>query len=697
MRAGTNLRRLQLLLVLFFLAIAIPSVVLVRHAYSQLKWEAFYQFRAQAESLSARIDEQLQRFVSKEEARPSTDYQFLVIAENTNFLQPSPLSRWPLSSDVPGLIGYFQLNAQGAFSSPILPLLEREATQYGVTVDQLAERKRVRDRILNILLDNRLAESPSLPAHLAGSSMGATAAAVDSEDAADMSAGAALAPALEEEAGTILQESVMQAADPPQDFRGFKDQLTNRKMKKSSGEYTRVDDLRLQRNYLEPQQAKEKQLKLEQKQHLAPEPELTVARSSLPKKLRSPRKEKTTLAPVEVADAQSAEERATPKRITVFESEVDPFDFALLDSGHFVLYRNVWRDGQRSIQGGLIEQSAFLQGLTQSVFPENELSTVGQLLLAFQGNVLSVAGGYANVPQASGSGELLLQTRLSAPFSDLELIYSLQQLPTGQSARVISWTALILALVLITGIALIYLLGRRQIALSQQQQDFVSSVSHELKTPLTSIRMYSEILREGWADETKRKSYYEFIFDESERLSRLIANVLQLARMNRNDIQLDIRAYSVAELLDQMRSKLSSQIDSADFELNLSIPDQTSQVMVDRDVLAQVLINLVDNALKFSSKADKKVVDVSVLDGDNNQVVIAVRDYGPGIPKAQIKKIFRLFYRAENELTRETVGTGIGLALVNQLVHALGGEVDVINREPGAEFRVTLPRAKLNK
>jgi signal transduction histidine kinase len=116
-------------------------------------------------------------------------------------------------------------------------------------------------------------------------------------------------------------------------------------------------------------------------------------------------------------------------------------------------------------------------------------------------------------------------------------------------------------------------------------------------------------------------------------------------------------------------------------------PEGTA-VVVDLDCAAQIFINLVDNALKFSTGAAVKKVDIAARRGTDGSVSITVRDYGPGVPKPQMKKIFELFYRAENELTRETVGTGIGLALVRQLATAMGARVDVRNCEPGAEFRL---------
>jgi signal transduction histidine kinase len=392
----------------------------------------------------------------------------------------------------------------------------------------------------------------------------------------------------------------------------------------------------------------------------------------------------------------SDDESPAPVRIRTFESEIDPFDFSLLDSGHFVLFRKVWRDGQRYIQGAVLEQQPFLNGVIEDAFREAAISQVSKLIVAYQGNVFTAFSAQAAPRYFSRaeelSGALLYQTRLSAPLDGMELIFSVTRLPAGPGGSVITWVAAILTVVLCGGFYLMYRLGTRQIELARQQQDFVSAVSHELKTPLTSIRMYGEMLREGWAADDKKKTYYDYIHDESERLSRLINNVLQLARMTRNDLTVDLKPVTVNELIDGIRSKVSSQIERAGFELNLQCDGEAGQtvVSVDADFFAQIVINFVDNALKFSAKAQNKVVDISCR-LQRSAVVFAVRDYGPGVPKDQMKKIFRLFYRSGSELTRETVGTGIGLALVHQLALAMNGQVDVVNQRPGAQFRLLLP------
>ncbi len=202
--------------------------------------------------------------------------------------------------------------------------------------------------------------------------------------------------------------------------------------------------------------------------------------------------------------------------------------------------------------------------------------------------------------------------------------------------------------------------------------------------------MYGEMLKEGWADEEKRQSYYKFIHDESERLSRLISNVLQLARITRNEPDFELKPTKVGELMRSTESKISSQIESAGFELRFKTAANADEatISVDEDHFTQIIINLVDNAIKFSKNAEEKAIEVSSKCTADNRILFSVRDFGPGIPKDQMKKIFQLFYRSESELTRETVGTGIGLAIVHQLTIAMNGSVDMINVEPGAEFRI---------
>jgi signal transduction histidine kinase len=653
---GLDKKRLRNLLALFFIALAAPTVVLIWQAYGQLKWEAFHQHRGVAEELTQRIDSQLNDMIRVADSRSFADYSFLVVSgdPNAKFVQRSPLSTYPVAASLPSVLGHFQVDSQGAFSTPLLPVVGTKVGDLGISDSEFAERQKLARDIQEVLADNRLVQAQAIAG--ARRALGKSAAA----------------PA------SILEEKEKDKTDRFRDYdQAVFDELSQRQNTLS---------------YNEPLDMKSEDAEQEVpvQQGLAGEFESSPGRSKRREQIALPE------------SAQPAEEElfanlAVPSslRISTFESEIDPLEFSLLDSGHFVLYRKVWRDGERYIQGFVVDQAAFLQDAIGSAFAGTALSGMANLNVAYEGVMINgFSGSSADRYSSSATGfdgELLYRSRLTAPLNSLELIFRINHLPAGAGAGVLGWVTLVLLLVFLGGFTAVYRVGLSQINLARQQQDFVASVSHELKTPLTSIRMYGEILKEGWADEDKRQRYYEFIHDESERLSRLISNVLQLARISRNEPQFDMQQVAVAELMANTESKISSQVERAGFELRFiqdeSVNDAT--ISIDEDCFTQIIINLVDNAIKFSKDAAEKAVEVRCKRVANGQVVFSVRDFGPGIPRDQMKKIFELFYRSESELTRETVGTGIGLAIVYQLTTAMGGSVDLVNVDPGAEFRVT--------
>ncbi|AKH20111.1 sensor histidine kinase [Sedimenticola thiotaurini] len=673
--AGLSPAQLRRWLLLFFLALLIPSGILIQQSYSQLKWEAFHLYRVQAEELSSRINERLMRLVGTEEQRGFTDYAFLVVAgeARAGFVQRSALSRYPVEAPLPGVIGYFQVDDAGRFSTPLLPAPPDQAARYGISAAELAQRQSLHNRLQQILSENRLVQAAVAPAP-----------AIDEHGTADDSS---LRPSTGSLSSAPDALRAGRAGQPQAAFDALNQ--VQRKVQPAnkagiSQPRSRVEDLQLDRRFEE--------------QLAAPEaPKVAVSKARTARKERSALPAPTSIEAEVDGDPAAARPGQSGLRIHTFESELDPFEFSLLDSGHLVLFRKVWRDGRRFIQGLLIEQQPFLQAAIGDLFRETNLSGMSELTVAYRGELFStfsgqLAAAYQSRAQAV-TGSLLYRTRLAAPLSEMVLIYSIRQLPAGPGGRLILWVALILLLVLCGGFYLLYRLGLRQIALARQQQDFVSAISHELKTPLTSIRMYGEMLREGWASEEKKRAYYDYIYDESERLSRLINNVLQLARMTRNGLVLELKPVSVAQLMESIRTKISAPVARAGFQLELHSDGVVGDNMLklDSDSFSQIMINLVDNALKFSARAEVQRIEIGAALERHNQVVFTVRDFGPGVPRDQMKKIFRLFYRSENELTRETVGTGIGLALVSQLAAAMGGRVDVLNQQPGAAFRVIFP------
>ncbi|HSC14490.1 MAG TPA: ATP-binding protein [Gammaproteobacteria bacterium] len=675
-------RALKIVLAVFFLALAVPAGVLIAQAYGQLKWQAFRSTQVAAEELAARIDASLRAAIAGEDARSFGDYSFLVVEGDAaaNFVQRSPLSAFPVESALPGVLGWFQVDAAGNLTTPLLPEAGVAAADYGITPAEEAQRAERVAQLRELLAQNQLArasrDEPAVPderdelreSRNEAQDLGAVAG---ERQRAQPVVGAAVSgpaasppvPSAQTNFDRFATVAESQGAAPQS-----RDDASER------GAASREAVVRALRRAGELTQAEARSKRVEQE--LVPE--------SVAPKLDA-------LADAEAnADAPKAE-----VAVRMFASEIDPLELGVLDTGHLVLFRNVWREGQRFVQGALVDRDAFVATAIETPYRGSSVGGNSLLRVAFQGrtlNEITTGNTYVGSLSRELAGDVLYRARLSPPFGDVELTFLVEDLPVPPGAALLAWVAVTLAAVLTVGFYLMYRFGAGQMRLARQQQDFVSAVSHELKTPLTSIRMYGEMLKAGWADDAKRQTYYDYIHSESERLSRLIENVLQLARLTRNTQRFDLRSVTVAELVDLARSKVATQVERAGFVLVVrnETPEGTT-VVVDVDCAAQIFINLVDNALKFSASAADKKVELAARRLSDGSVLMTVRDYGPGVPKTQLKKIFELFYRAENELTRDTVGTGIGLALVRQLAAAMGARVDARNCEPGAEFRVEFP------
>ena len=664
---NATVRRLRLVMGVFFLALTIPTIVLIYQAYSRLKWEAFHQHQVLAEELITRLDRRLRQLIEAEEKRPFSDYAFLTVAgaPTANFVQRSPLAAFPLVTDIPGVLGYFQVDSAGNFTTPSLPEGVDNAA-LGIPLNELIQRQALGARLQQVLSQNRLVRATvsQFEKKIATNKMANALAEAD------------LPAAAGEGSGQAVFDSLNQAA--PRQLK-----------QKASSALGRVDDLA--RAPALPEKF-EKELPA-----LAAGPGETVDRER-----RLSRKERGAVVELQDFDrytvpaAKMSEEAKADLRVRIFESEIDPFEFSVLDSGQFVLFRKVWRGGARYVQGLLLEPTQFLAGAIGEPFQAASVARMSELGVAYQDQVLATYQGrtdnYVSRTEAL-RGTLLYQSRLSAPLSALQVVLSIQRMPVGAGASVLGWASAVLAVVLCGGLWLMYRLGLGQIKLARQQQDFVSAVSHELKTPLTSIRMYSEMLREGWAAEPKKAEYYAYIHDESERLSRLINNVLNLARMTRDELKVELKAVTVGELMDVVRSKVTTMVAQAGSELRLECAPalRAAMIEVDQDCFTQIILNLVDNALKFSAQAATHTVEITARADGARAVIFAVRDYGPGISPEQRSKIFELFYRAENAMTRETSGTGIGLALVRRLAAAMSARVAVVDAAPGAEFQLRFP------
>ncbi|MBC2704977.1 HAMP domain-containing sensor histidine kinase [Desulfobacula sp.] len=226
---------------------------------------------------------------------------------------------------------------------------------------------------------------------------------------------------------------------------------------------------------------------------------------------------------------------------------------------------------------------------------------------------------------------------------------------------------------IVSGGVLLTRLALQNMKDARQKTSFVSSVSHELKTPLTSIRMYAELLlSKRIKDTNKTQTYLSVIVSESERLTRLINNVLAFGKLEQGKKTYHLTPFEMDRLLEQMIQAHSIRIENQGIEIISQIEEGDYKVKTDRDAIEQVILNLVDNALKY---ADKGKFIKFVLEKDDSFILLKICDDGPGIPKAQQEMIFEKFHRVDNSLTTKQPGSGLGLSIARQILKDLEGDL----------------------
>lgn len=231
----------------------------------------------------------------------------------------------------------------------------------------------------------------------------------------------------------------------------------------------------------------------------------------------------------------------------------------------------------------------------------------------------------------------------------------------------------------------------REVLEVRRQDMFIDSVTHELKSPLASLKLCLQTMEREGIDEEQRQSLREMMLDDVDRLSSFIDDVLQASRLAHDRVGLDLSEVAVADLVERcaegvvMRENISREDIHVDVEEGLSL-------YTDRAALELVVKNLVDNAVKYSG--DPPRVDVIVRGDEDRGITIEVRDNGIGIPKKHIKRVFHRFYRVKTERVRARRGTGLGLFVVSALVRNLGGRVTASSEGEGqgSTFHVWLPR-----
>lgn len=305
--------------------------------------------------------------------------------------------------------------------------------------------------------------------------------------------------------------------------------------------------------------------------------------------------------------------------------------------------------------------------------------------------------GVSDVREAALGPRELAGVALPSPLQDFRLVaYAVGEDPVASaSSRNRALYGVLLGVFYVAlALGVIYT-GRtlyREARLSRLKTDFVSLVSHELRTPLTSIRMFIEMLSLGQVKDPKEmQTVVDLLSKETTRLSAMIESVLDWARIESGRKEYDRERVPVAQVIDTAVAAFRAQRMGATMDVVMNVPAELPKVNVDRDAIAGALLNLLQNAYKYTA-TDKRIVLRALV--DDGHVVLEVEDNGVGIPRRELKRIFDRFYRVDNLLTQATEGSGLGLSIAQRIVMAHGGRISVdstVGR--GSTFRIHLPIA----
>ncbi|HEY5658741.1 MAG TPA: HAMP domain-containing sensor histidine kinase [Myxococcota bacterium] len=637
------MRRIRVTLLMVSLALLASVGALTWRALDGLALERAIRHQTVSDRVFEEMERALSRFLEREEERPFEEYGFYPDDSG----RPSPLARGETEDFV---VGAFQIDPDGSVYTPLRP---RDRGDWPPAPD--IERR--------IEIVTRLAGA-AWPAE-AGAALGGSAAG--QRDARQ-------APGTTRAVGGRLagdEYAVRRDADRARDVQ-----------EATAYELLRTLD-----------RAGESRAERKQKIEQAPS---HVARYAadlqpVPSLVEAPPLEgsegDTTLSAAPAAAerelrlrASLAAEAAEPAADTGVRIALDPMAGRAADEQHLLLYRTVLVGQQGYRQGLVLERSRLGAWLEREVIQGNGLERVASIRFR--------ATGATPAPPDEGAA-YVFDHRFAEPFDALTARLALSSLPGVGSPGAVYGLVGLLVLVGAVGLLAVYRMVGVAVHFAERRSNFVSAVTHELKTPLTAIRMYGEMLRDGLVDaEDKRSEYYGTITDESERLSRLIDNVLEFARLERGTREMSWTVGSVAPVLEEAVAKLRAHAGREGFSLVLQIEPGLPAIRFDRDALLQVLFNLADNAMKYARSARDRSIVLEARRAAGG-VHVAVRDHGPGVPGSQLPRIFEPFYRAGDEGTRTTRGTGIGLALVKELAERMGAAVSGANAEGGG-FRVRL-------
>jgi len=650
------------------------------------------EFAAVAEQVRQDINRKLDEFIAAEQSRPYTEYQNYYVADNTVAgQQQMPILRSPLAGTLgQGLAyGQFQINPNGGIITP------------NDDIRAMSDPSRAGDLLAQVDLNVRNVRDNLLPA-LSSIEAGSLRMGSDLEKDAQPKE-----QQLHEEAQTTAHEGggkQVAQGKAPQAFRGKNFPIESFQNVEQQTQVVSRSRALIEQDYASNlqqgvmNQTAEKAAQAQSEESLqVSQPQAIIVDVPTVAPVRTQQMQRRQSADVSVSDTQTdrTQQRADQMMQTQVETIEQEPDMVQVRIEPFVPLKVPCREGENSVFGGQIfmlrhvqiEDKHFVQG-----FQLNEAELVREVEESAK-QFMREGMDFELAEKANGGSAYTA----ILDFGFGRLILNLLETNPHRIARKISgmraWYFSIIAVVLLAvALALMSLWHstRAQLRLARKKDDFLSAVSHELRTPLTSIRMYAEMLEKNWVkSKDKAADYYRNMRQESERLSRLIENVLDFSRIQRGrkryNFSLGDINKSVAGVVEMMRPYAAQN----GFEIRTHF-GELGQTAFDPDAVTQIVVNLLDNAVKYARNAEDKIIIVRTR-ADREFTIIEVEDHGPGVPHRQHKKIFEEFYRIGAESTRETTGTGLGLALVKKFAQAHNGFVEIINARPkGAIFRVAL-------
>ena len=648
------MKQLKLVILIFSLTLSIPLTFFVLSTYRGLEQEEIATLRYFAETLFDEMEQSLAALVEREEGRAIDEYNYH-LSDSDYTKGASVKSRSPLS-DPPGepyILGYFQNNPDGSFQTPVVEQNRPIQSDRRELVSRLQDANLTFNRKRVSVTDDIKPAGPKASVKI-------------QEKQTDLFAGKYLDRSRSQKPRSFLgqKEKRVEQITPDQAMNIAKQEmaepqpriLPQEKKKVLSGRSADTRDIPAASPVVLEEQALQKSDK--------EEAELAMLSDEA----------------AELDDSES------------FQVEVAPLQSVFINENQIFIFRRIMINNQIYRQGFILKTTAFLNHLTASYFTPQPMAAFTGLRLRImdQGNEARTLA--AGVPPQNP--KFVLNRNFPSPFSFLIATLTCDQIPRSTGRRTLTIMIVVLAVIVLIGLFAIYQSTRAIVDLSERRSQFVSSVTHELKTPLTNIRMYIEMLEQGIArDQEREQEYFRIVDSEGARLSRLINNVLELSKLEKQQRHIDLQPGTLDDAIEEVQSVMKEKLRQEGFVLKYD-SGNIRPFEYDREVMIQVLINLIENSMKFGKNAARREITIStrIHDGEN-RVIIQVSDTGPGIPRHALKKVFNDFYRVDNSLTRTTRGTGIGLALVKKFVELMGGTVAAENNAgPGCTITICLPR-----